>query len=95
MAGEAPIPDTAGLYPAEVRFAIEHEGALGLDDVLMRRTQVWQSPSLTASGLAAAALVWADATRSPDANGEATRARATAESERVQAIFRTQHHRQL
>lgn len=96
MTGEEPIAGAGGLFPAEIRFAIEHEAALGLDDVLCRRTQVWQSPSLTGAGLAAAALVWADAAPAGENGGELAWAeRARAEAERVTALLRTRHHRTL
>ena len=101
MTGEEPIAGAGGLFPAEIRFAIEHEAALGLDDVLCRRTQVWQSPSLTGAGLAAAARVWAGALPASAALGEneGELARdlgaARAEAERVTALLRARHHRTL
>ncbi|HWN82098.1 MAG TPA: glycerol-3-phosphate dehydrogenase C-terminal domain-containing protein, partial [Candidatus Udaeobacter sp.] len=99
MVGEAPIAGAGGLFPAEIRFAIEHEAALGLDDVLWRRTQVWQSPSLTRAGLAAAALVWANASSRGDSTngGESAEdeARSRVEAERIRALLRERHHRAL
>jgi glycerol-3-phosphate dehydrogenase len=96
MAGERAIPGTPGLFPAEIRFAIEHEGALGLDDVLMRRTQVWQSPALTAEGIAHTALVWAE-TIFPDGSAGARDPgeRAREEAARVRALLQHAHHRLL
>jgi len=35
-----PVPGSAGYLGAEVAFACTHEGALGLDDVLARRTRI-------------------------------------------------------
>ncbi len=80
IGNEPPLPGAAGLYAAEIRFALEHEGAHGLDDVLCRRTGTWESPALTARGLAAAARVWAGDL--PDRE-----AVAAAESERVLALL--------
>jgi glycerol-3-phosphate dehydrogenase len=35
-----PVPHTAGYLPVEFRYAVTHEGAQTLDDVLSRRTHV-------------------------------------------------------
>ncbi len=69
---EPPLPSTGGLYAAEIRFAMEHEGAIGLDDVLCRRTSAWESPALEPEGIEAAARVWA-ATRLAGDRREAMR----------------------
>ncbi|MGD8396135.1 MAG: glycerol-3-phosphate dehydrogenase/oxidase [Candidatus Eiseniibacteriota bacterium] len=48
-----------GLRPEEIRFAMQSEGALTLDDVLLRRTNVGFDPRLTRHALQAAAWIWA------------------------------------
>jgi glycerol-3-phosphate dehydrogenase len=95
MTGEEPIAGAGDLYPAEIRFALAHEGALGLDDVLCRRTQVWQSPALTAAGLEAAALVWASAGDAVAVPGDANGNRAAAEAARVRTLLRARYQRLL
>ena len=83
-----PLPETDGLHAAEIRFALEHEGAHGLDDVLCRRTGTWESPALTARGVRAAALAWA-------ANLPDHEIAAADEAARVIALLARQHHRRL
>ena len=94
---ESPLAGTGGLHPAEIRFAIEHEGAFGLDDVLYRRTGSWESPALTGDGVRAAAAVWASARRRLERRAvePGDEAMAGAEAERVIALFRRDHARTL
>jgi glycerol-3-phosphate dehydrogenase len=95
---EGPLAGSAGLHAAEIRFALEHEGALGLDDVLLRRTNTWEAPALTAAGVRAAALEWA-AVRTGVSHAEVTAgssaAAAAAEASRVIDLLARLHARRL
>ena len=64
----APVPGTDDLLAAEVRYAVSHEGARSLADVLLRRTRValqtWDHAAEAApviADLMAGPLGWADA----------------------------------
>jgi glycerol-3-phosphate dehydrogenase len=95
---ESPVAGAGGLHPAEIRFAIEHEGAFGLDDVLYRRTGSWESPVLTGDGVRAAAAAWASARQTLEkraVDAAAIETKAEAEAARVIALLKRHHGRTL
>lgn len=98
IGSETPLAGTGGLYPAEIRFGLDHEGAVGLDDVLYRRTWCWESPALTGDGVRAAAAEWAAARAAGERRevdpGTAAAA-ASAEAARVIDLLRRRHARRL
>ena len=59
--------EASGALAAEVVYAVEHEGAVSMEDILMRRTMVGLGPDLgigadeAASKIAVARLGWSDA----------------------------------
>ncbi|KHL17275.1 glycerol-3-phosphate dehydrogenase [Mumia flava] len=58
--GSAPVAHGTGVTAAELRFAVRHEGALEVDDLLDRRTRIGLDPDARTRALDAARVALAD-----------------------------------
>ncbi len=84
----APLPGTDDYLGVEIRFAVSHEGALHLDDVLTRRTRLSiESPDRGVSAAPVAARImggvlgWDDATTEAEVESYRTRVAAELDSQ--------------
>jgi glycerol-3-phosphate dehydrogenase len=84
----APLPGADDYLAVEVRYAVTHEGARHLDDVLARRTRIsiesWDrgvAAAAVAAGLMADVLGWDDATRQSEIDHYRVRVEAERDSQ--------------